>query len=840
LGEIVKRHDKALGASGTDVVGKIHNTEDHIEILTGFQAAAVYDKMRRSDTQVRKILSAIANPIKSAKWFIEPYDDEKKSLEIANLIQHILFHDINWSKFLNEALTVIAHGHAIFEVVHMNRTDKEFGPYTGLGQLGFRRQSTIIEWIHDETTGELLRIKQESNTDIRVNVEIPKEFLLCLFSEQEGDNIGFPLLRNVYGPYKRKLLAMELQFIGIERFAIPTPMLMIPKNIKPEEEEYKTAVEVLKNFTSAEDSYLMYPEGWKLELHSNTFDPEKLTHVIKAEDENMVSAILASFLELGTGGNTGAYALSADLSDFFFAGLSYYSNIIQDTINKDLIPQLVSLNFGPDEVAIPKIMTSGITDNAGKELMEVITGFTGAGVISRDEQLEDHVRRLYSLPKKAEGTMLENEGETDASSNNGGNNNNIDPDNDSQSDPTQLSEKLGHRHKGTGPSIQRGQSHYHEILNDEGEVIGRTEVDKDTPAHTHGDQSKKIEIKELKEPSNNTKVLIEKHEAVIVDIIRRNLTNIAEKYTVDLLKNYKTLSDKQKMRAIDNVKIGGTAQFRKELRGALTSAARDSLELVESEVGVQNVKFSEDEPQILKEFEIESFKFNDFSKLPKRVQLIIATQANLISEKEARDVADTVAFQFGSSVPSTNDIAVLREDLKAAAEESINSGTKKTVAADLSATVIGNARNEYLLADDVQEQIASYTFVNSDPKTDICKTLAGTTYDVTSADIVRYQPPLHHNAVLEDSLIMTGSGAVKIKDLKVGDMVLTHKNRLMPITEVMDRFEDKEYYLIELDNGVKINITGEHPVLTKSRGWVQVFDLTLNDDIVCLEDFKND
>ena len=692
MSETIKRHDKPLGASGTDVVSNVHNSEDHIEALQGYQAALFYDKMRRSDTQVRKILGAITSPIKSARWGVEPFDDDARSLEIANTIETILFKDIKWSKFINEALTVVAHGHSVFEVVHENKVSREIGPYTGLAQLGFRRQPTIIEWHHDKITGELKSIKQESATDIEVSVVIPAEFLLCFFSEQEGDNIGFPLLRNVYGPYKRKLLAMELQFIGIERFAIPTPMLQVPKGIKPTDLEYIAAVETLKAFVSAEDSYLMFPEGWELNLHDNSFDPEKLKSVIKGEDENMSGAILASFLELGTGGNTGAYALSNDLSDFFFAGLSYYANVIRDTINDKLIPQLVSLNYGPDETAIPKINYSGIADKAGLELMQIITGFIEKGVISSDEGLEDYIRKAYNLPKKAEGTLIENEGaETvDAS---------------------------------TAPP-------------EEIQPLVTEDVSVDEPAQLS-------EI--LKFAEKTPKKLMEKYDELLLDIIRRHLTTISDKYIADTLRNYKSLSDKNKMAATKDVKVGGVAQFKKELKGALTSLAREALDQVEAEVGISNVKFKEDEALILKDLGVDTFKFNEFSKLPKRIQLIIASQADLISAKESEEVTNAVAFQFGSSEPSTNDIDVIREDLKTAAAAKVDSGTKKTVAANTVATVAGHTRNQYLLDDEVQTVIESYTFVNSDPQTDICKALAGTTYDVLSTDIVRYQPPLHHN-----------------------------------------------------------------------------------------------
>lgn len=760
MGDILKKHNKAIGASGTDVIGKIHNQDDHIEKLKGYEAAEIYDKMRRSDTQVRKILSAITGPIKSSKWAVEPVSDEPRDLEVAALLEQIMFVDISFSKFLNEALTCVPHGYSMFEVVHMNQTHKDFGEYTGLAQLGFRRQATIIEWCHNRTTGALEKVRQEAFGDIEVNADIPVEFLLLFFCEQEGDNIGFPLLRNVYGPYKRKLLATELQYIGMERFAIPTPIVQVPTTVKTDSAEYKKAIKVLKGFTSAEDSYIAYPQGWELKLQNNVFDPEKINSVIKLEDENMASAILASFLELGTGGNTGAYALSADLSDFFFSGLTYYAEVITDTINRCLFPQLVRLNYGEDYVEqLPKLTYSGITDNAGKELMEVVTGLAGSGIISKDEQLEDHVRRLFNLPKKVEGEMVTNqttegEGGNDGRANNdkpSGDDDNLDPLSLDDGRTLRLADDLGHRHSGTGPTIKRGQKHYHETLDASGNVTGRTQLEKDGPNHIHiidanSKTGKPIEIKSVKEPAKNPKTLIDAEQLVIVEVIRRNLKNISDKYIADVLKRYKDLGPNDKLKATADVKIGGVAKFRKEITGTFTSTSRKSYDMVKAEVpGHDSIKLSADEDALRKEFEIDNFKFNDFKNLPKRIQILIASQADLISEKEAQEVVDSVALQFNSSEASTNDIAVLRKDLQDAADETINSGARDLTAANNAATFVNETRNTFMLDPEVQQSLASYTFVNSDPKTEICRTLAGTTYGVEDSDLVRHQPPLHHN-----------------------------------------------------------------------------------------------
>ena len=760
----VKEHTSSLGASGTDVVGKVHNAEDNLEILTGAEAALIYDKMRRSDTQVRKVLGAINNPIKSSIWSFDPATDDDADVKKAALMDQILFTDVKWTKFLNEALTMVGYGYSMFEVVHMNKESKEFGPYTGLAQLGYRRQATITEWNHDSKTGELISIKQESNSDIQVSATIPCEFLLIFYNDQEGDNIGSPLLRNLFGPYKRKLLALELQYIGIERFAIPTPILKVPKNVKQEDNEYKQAVEVLQGFTSAENSFITFPEGWELELHSNVFDPTKIGEVIKAENENMASAVLASFLELGTGGNTGAYALSTDLSDFFFSGLTYYADIIRDTINNFLVPQLMAFNFGEDSGEMPKLSYSGITDNAGKELMEVLTGLVAGGIINNDEQLEDYARKVFKFPVKMEGDILTNQTTQGGDDGNGSSNNsNSDnpPNSNSGSDIEQRQlaglenniklSHLGHTHKGTGPNIDIGQKHFHEILDAQGNVTSRTSAEKIGEGHKHIIDDKTmtggpIAVKDVKEPAKNPKKLINANALIMTEIIRRNLKNISDKYTADILRNYKSLSDKNKLRATKDVKLGGLAKFRKELKGAMTTAARESLDLANLDVpGFENIKLKEDVNALRNEFHMGSFKFNDFSSLPQRVQILIASQASLLTEKEAGSVADSVAFQFNSSEASTNDIEVLRQDMKDAAADNINSGVKGTVGADASSTIVNETRNTFIFDEEVQESIASYTFFNADPKAEICIALAGQTFETNDAALIRHEPPLHHN-----------------------------------------------------------------------------------------------
>ena len=79
--------------------------------------------------------------------------------------------------------------------------------------------------------------------------------------------------------------------------------------------------------------------------------------------------------------------------------------------------------------------------------------------------------------------------------------------------------------------------------------------------------------------------------------------------------------------------------------------------------------------------------------------------------------------------------------------------------------------------------------------------------------------------------IVTKSGVKNIEDIEIGDLVLTHKGRWMPVVKTMVNNYDGEIYGINLNNryGRTTWMTPEHPVLTRDRqgqkSWKQAKDL---------------
>ena len=403
-------HPFPYGSTGTSIYSGYYD-EDYLEALKNNERADVYDKMRRSDPQIKMCLSAVKNPIKSAAAEINPAGDDFYYKNDARLIEKILFESMAtpFNRFLSEALTMIEFGYSMFEVTHKNFIDSPIrddegtvilNSYTGIKNISWRSPKTIDQWNLNHETGELESVLQLAYGDLSRDVIIPAKYLLLFTLEREGSNYeGFSILRHCYGNWFRKNNFNKINAIGIEKFAVPTPIATIPQG-KQGSTQYTKLITALEKYTTHQSNYLIKPEGFDINLNTNSYDPSKVETSIENEDKRMVKAFLANFLELGMSGG-GAYALSNDLSDFFLTGLEFIAKEIAEQINKNLIPELVKMNFGPRD-KYPTLSFTGISDKAGKELADILNVLTTAQIITPDDNLEKHLRKRLKITEMSD------------------------------------------------------------------------------------------------------------------------------------------------------------------------------------------------------------------------------------------------------------------------------------------------------------------------------------------------------------------------------------------------------------------------------------------------------
>nr|DAO64186.1 MAG TPA: ribonucleotide-diphosphate reductase subunit alpha [Bacteriophage sp.] len=81
------------------------------------------------------------------------------------------------------------------------------------------------------------------------------------------------------------------------------------------------------------------------------------------------------------------------------------------------------------------------------------------------------------------------------------------------------------------------------------------------------------------------------------------------------------------------------------------------------------------------------------------------------------------------------------------------------------------------------------------------------------------------SCVTGDTWINTATGGKMAKDIQIGDMVLTHKNRYRKVVDVIPTKDKNDIYELTVKSRqFPLDITGNHLVLT-NKGWVAVEDL---------------
>lgn len=108
----------------------------------------------------------------------------------------------------------------------------------------------------------------------------------------------------------------------------------------------------------------------------------------------------------------------------------------------------------------------------------------------------------------------------------------------------------------------------------------------------------------------------------------------------------------------------------------------------------------------------------------------------------------------------------------------------------------------------------------------------------------QFQGVLVDECLSPATLITISDGSQKrIDEIKVGEKVLSYnldKNELQ-IDEVIKVYENLQksskelMYELEFDNGIKIQVTGNHKILTKNRGYVRADEINEKDDIIFQE-----
>ncbi len=439
------------GAVGTaNFAGFIRDLGEYNPILEGRSGFLVYEKMRRSDADVRAALLACKLPIRAADYQIVPGLKENEpgfdlAKQIADEVRENLLGGLesptstgcwvtqNFETVKENALLCLDFGCAAHEDLWHIDGDK-----VRLRKLAPRLPYTFYRFHVDDDGESLLYLEQYGYRGNNfVNVLVPAEKLAYFVNDMEGAYFyGRSVLRAAYQHWYMKSQIYRIDAISIERNGLGVPTIKQGPSVSAEDR--KAAQQWVQMLAAHESTGLSLPNGWEFVLtgvSGRVRDPQAS---IQHHSEMILRSVLANFLSLGTT-QTGSRALGGSMRDFFYLSLEAVSRKIDETITNTSIRRLVDYNYGQEsgvrsqeseaenrnskieirnsktgnhqssitnhqsKLPYPRLVTSNIIVINPLELLEVAkdVGKFDVDLLQPDNDTENWIRKKCGLPLKS-------------------------------------------------------------------------------------------------------------------------------------------------------------------------------------------------------------------------------------------------------------------------------------------------------------------------------------------------------------------------------------------------------------------------------------------------------
>lgn len=672
-----------FGLSGTNISGGIILEEEE-QNLTGIQGAETFDMMRRTDSQIAMVLDVIKSPIKTAQFIIEPVDESDQAREDAELIDHILFNGMEstWQQFLTEYLSIVEFGFAMFEINLTNAVNVEFGQHIGLRTLAWRSPKTIQRW-NVKKNGDLESVEQQVTGDISDSTTpvMPADKLLLFSYNREGDNFeGISLLRAIHPNYIAKRNFKKIQEIGSKRAATGVPVGKFPASIS--EPDRQAFIDGIKNISSGEKTnHVVFPTGAKKDGNEQVGIYDFDIKTMSHDSSGLNESIERENREIANRAMQGFMVLGQGGSSGSYALGTDLSDIFLGNIES--YPNLLT------DVINHKLIPFLIDVNRGKRSKYPKLAYSGVNDKAGKELIEilstGSTSGLIQVTPKLVDWVHASFGLPSPDK----------PDVTTPSNPKAATEN----------EIAEFNDKMQAWSNRWGGVqFAQVDLNKKSPTANLIDS---FEVK-------YEKVMVEDLTSITTDYIDRVTSAVVGNPVGDAQKNARQIEFKGRRAYEQSLDLLIADQLDRATRQA--SAEFD------------DIKFS---------------SIEDVSA-PRQSKDKVKTQRQSIVDSQFADIKKIVIFQVGNTYDKDS---VGEETLKAALTSKTNDFIRSSTNAgstNLSASTTNTARNAVYQTPDTFKQIDSFIFVNHDPKSAICKNLAGRVFSKAEYETTNFLPQLHH------------------------------------------------------------------------------------------------
>ncbi len=804
----VTKKGTEIGESGTQIFGGIIN-EDYNPRLSGTAGIKVYDEMRRSDATVKAALLAIQLPIRRAQWFVKSGGETPQDEAVADFISAALFdyQDITWDDFLRQSLLSTTYGVMVFEKVFQTKL-VEGVTRICWSKFAPRLPKSILLWEMGNGKPGIQQMALEGS-----DANIPMEKLLVFVNDKEGDDWwGISVLRSAYKHWYIKSNLEKIDAIANERQGLGVPFVKLsgPTNTQ---EEITKAQTLLKNMRANDQGYLVEPEGITVEFKdmkaSTTKDASKSIHYHNRE---IALSVLAQFLDLGSG-STGSRSLSEDHTKLFLHSLEAIANNIVDVLNK-AIQELCDLNFDNVE-NYPELDYTGIQQTDIEEISVAYQRLVQAGGIAPQESDEKYLREVMSLPEKEEGTEPAEPEEKEI---------------DDEADELGLSEHMGKKKivpkrdvtefaENVAASIEakivnlpfadalqfcsihleriKRITTHRELFDEAQEYLGQRQDDLHRLVFIENakfDAWRELFFAEKKVNFQNINDFMDREEVALIEQSNRILIDAKDKYVTSLTKAVQRGDSKR----IKELEIRFKTEYSALIKETLLKSYEFGKNNASREMGVKTPGNSSD------------------------ITKSIDVQANSIADAQAAKITNEAKQIISDNINKGKNVSQTMGLVDTALVATIEKLTKDTSAIVVSGYInTGRDRVFRKHSDKIYAVMRSELLDQS--TCNFCLSVDGRIVELDD-DIARVGV-FHSNCFVMGTPVLTKEGYKPIEELRVGDIVATHKDNWNEVYHTMSRGYEGDIIEIELENGDIIKCTPEHKFWVND-GWVEARKLT--------------
>lgn len=387
--------------------------------LTWPRSVGVFAKMAREDSQVKSVLRAVTLPILRTTWRVDP---NGASDDVVRMVSEDLRLPVKgesgsdpvavtggrvaWAEHLPWALKMLTFGHAYFEKVY---TDGSDGPQR-LRKLAPRLQDTISD-VKVASDGGLDAIVQKAVTDTsgrqfpEVELEVGR-LLAYVYEPESMDWLGTSLLRPAYKHWRLKDQLLKLETDVLDRNGMGVPVYKSVSNV--DEVDLARGEELASSLRSGESAGAAIPADADLKILGVSGQLVSPREAIAYHDSQIARTALAHALNLEGGGS---YALAEVQMELFIQSLQTIAEDVATVANKYLVEDMVEKFTGERSGPFPHITFDSIGSKTGISAAE-LAQLIGVGALWTDPALEEHLRRRYELPAKAEAAVGAGDGGT--------------------------------------------------------------------------------------------------------------------------------------------------------------------------------------------------------------------------------------------------------------------------------------------------------------------------------------------------------------------------------------------------------------------------------------------